>query len=197
MFKKIIATLSLLFVCCFSLKAQEESTDRITATQDDNGYFNTIEEICEAANAEDHNKYLSLRVSSTKREKREIALFFLSNKINISILDKKLIDIKDDFVEIAVEYKMTVNETNNIIVSLLAMKKIDSDWKLIKETVISKKLESRCRSGNCRAVDNDFSNPPRLNCPNGKCRAVGDSPLSLPPKPNCANGRCNLLMRIE
>ena len=175
MFKKIIGFVFLLFFWCLSLKAQEESTDRIVAVQSDTGYFDVVEEICEAANAEDHSKYLSFFVNSTKKQKKQIVLFFMSNKINMSLLDKKLIELEDDSAELAVEYKMTLNDDSYIFVSLIAMKKIGSDWKILKESVVSKTRESRCRSGNCRVLNDN----PVFN--------------DLPPKPNCANGRCKLI----
>ena len=140
---------------------------RIAVFEEDDSYFDIIEEACSAINCEDSDKYISFFASSTKKRKKQAKIFFMSNEVNVSILDKKAIDTEDDFVELMVKYRTTINESSSIVVCLIKMKKIDSDWKIIKESVISNKQESRCASGRCRAVN-------------------------APPKPDCANGRCSL-----
>jgi hypothetical protein len=175
----MIKKIALIFIMSssFSVSYSKEVNNRITVVQDDNSYIKTLEEICEAASSEDINKYFSLFASSTKTQKKKIALFFMSNKISMTLLDNKVIELKDKSAELAIEYKMVLNDDSYIIVALVEMRKIGSDWKLLKESVVSKKLESRCRSGNCRAVQDD---------------AFQDVPV-----PNCANGRCNVQLKFN
>lgn len=167
----MIKKIALIFIMSspFSVSYSKEANNRITVVQDDNSYVKTLEEICEAASSEDVNKYFSLFVSSTKTEKKNIALFFMSNKVSMTLLDKKVIELQDKFVELAIEYKTVVNDDSYIIVALIKMRKIGSDWKMLKESIISKKLESRCSSGNCRAVQDDVLEDIVPNCANGRC----------------------------
>ena len=141
-----------------SISYSQDNGGRITASHDDVGYLNTIEEICDATNSEDVNKYLSLLVGSTKKQKKNIALFFMSNKINMKVLDKRVIEDREDFAELVVEYKITINDDSFIIVALIKMRRIESDWKLLKESVVSKKLESNFRSGRCGIQDEPVFN---------------------------------------
>jgi len=167
MFKNIFL---IFLILPFSVSYSQDNGGRITVSHDDVGYLNTIEEICDATNSEDVSKYLSLLVGSTKKQKKNIALFFMSNKINMKVLDKRVIEDREDFAELVVEYKITINDDSFIIVALIKMRRIESDWKLLKESVVSKKLESNCRSGRCGIQDEPvFNDEPKPNCANGQC----------------------------
>lgn len=164
MFKKLIV------LAFFGIASNCYAIDRPVAGILDNGYFDVIEKAGEAASLGDIDEYLSCFAKVSKKQKKKVSEIFLSKSFNVVIVDKKLINENDASVEVGIRYKVSTNdEENHLYSSFVFLKKVDGEWKLLKEKIIERKQISSCRS--CAVAKNQKEEdvPKNNNCANGQC----------------------------
>lgn len=136
---------------------------------------NLMEKLENAVSKEDFKGYLSCFTKdlSSKNKKRMSALF-LQHDMEMDLDKFSITDSNKDLVEFTAKYTVDIDGDSSTIVSSIVAKKLEGDFVISSEEIISKTSNNRQpQNRNDFAIPN-FGGIPNNNCPDGNCPLVAN-----------------------
>lgn len=194
-----------------------ESRPQMTELRQDNSHGNEslktfLTKLCEAASREDLDSYCSFFESSSPKSRKSAALAFAEHDVSMILLDSQVVSNTGTEAEVVVKYTLTFSRNTTIYLSVVNLKKIGNDWKIVNEK-ITKQFAVNATSNqvasnqprlavnpvNFPDIDEGKNNPPQAqSCPTGNC-GKNKIPMGIAQGPSldfdigaggCASGRC-------
>jgi hypothetical protein len=106
--------------------------------KDPSDYANVLNCVAEAISDQNVSEYSKHFLNFNKKNRKSIAIFFISCEPTAVLVENHLIDSSENQVEVAVNYTISYDSTQHNFNSIVLMKKINSEWKISGERVLSK-----------------------------------------------------------
>lgn len=142
----------------------------------------TLNKLCESVSREDLDSYCSFFDNPSPKSRKSTALAFAEHDVSMNLLDCHVVSSTDSEAEVVVKYTMTFSRNTTIYLSVVNLKKVANNWKIISEK-ITKQFAANETTGAGRI----FVNNPAQHFPD-----IDDEGSESRPKvdPNCPTGNC-------
>lgn len=159
--------LSLIFLILFC--GYSFAAERVFMAENPNSmYENVLDSIIKSINEEDLEEYSKNFLFFNKKDKINVALFFLKHDPTVVVFEKHILQKTDSKVELAIQYQINCNidRKNYKFSSIITMKKVDDAWKFSKEKIVLFNIENR---SSCSSARNDEVDGGDVACFGGQC----------------------------
>lgn len=94
-----------------------------------------LSRLCESASREDLDAYFSFFENPNSKNRKNTALIFAEHDVSMNLLDCHVVSTTDKEAEVVVKYTMTFSRNTTIYLSVINLKKVGNDWKIVNEKI--------------------------------------------------------------